>query len=111
MEQQTVKNLNVFLLGLAFMLVFAAFQTMGNVQTVILDSAKNTTSGQFTLQFLSNLEPAITLHTYYKNLAQIDLAEAHQDFLVGFIGSFWPKFECVHEERNFFYIDLTIVTT
>ena len=60
MEQQTVKNLNVFLLGLAFMLVFAAFQTMGNVQTVILDSAKNTTSGQFTLQFLSRLEPAIT---------------------------------------------------
>ena len=49
MEQQTVKNLNVFLLGLAFMLVFAAFQTMGNVQTVILDSAKNTTSGEFTL--------------------------------------------------------------
>ena len=61
MEQQTVKNLNVFLLGLAFMLVFAAFQTMGNVQTVILDSAKNTTSGQFT--FLSKLEPAIRLHT------------------------------------------------
>ena len=83
MEQQTVKNLNVFLLGLAFMLVFAAFQTMGNVQTVILDSAKNTTSGQFTLQFLSKLEPAIN-----KNLARIDLAEAHQDFLVGFIGSF-----------------------
>lgn len=47
MEQQTVKNLNVFLLGLAFMLVFAAFQTMGNVQTVILDSAKNTTSGGY----------------------------------------------------------------
>ena len=50
MEQQTVKNLNVFLLGLAFMLVFAAFQTMGNVQTVILDSAKNKTSGQCTLR-------------------------------------------------------------
>ena len=50
MEQQTVKNLNVFLLGLAFMLVFAAFQTMGNVQTVILDSAKNATSGQFLSQ-------------------------------------------------------------
>ena len=62
MEQQTVKNLNVFLLGLAFMLVFAAFQTMGNVQTVILDSAKNATSGQFTLQFLSNSEPMLLLH-------------------------------------------------
>ena len=44
MEQQTIKNLNVFLLGLAFMLVFTAFQTMGNVQTVILDSAKNKSS-------------------------------------------------------------------
>lgn len=47
MEERTVKNLNVGLLGLAFMLVFTAFQTMGNVQTVILDSAKNETSGGF----------------------------------------------------------------
>ena len=62
MEQQTVKNLNVFLLGLAFMLVFAAFQTMGNVQTVILDSAKNATSGQCTLRFLSTkTEPMFSL--------------------------------------------------
>ena len=40
-NEQRIKDLNVGLLGLAFMLVFAAFQTMGNVQTVILDSAKN----------------------------------------------------------------------
>jgi len=32
--------LNVILLGLAFMLVFTAWQTMGNVQTTILNSAK-----------------------------------------------------------------------
>ena len=44
MEESSVKVLNVGLLGLAFMLVFAAFQTMGNVQTVILDSAANKTS-------------------------------------------------------------------
>ena len=28
----TKRNINVFLLGLAFMLMFTAFQTMGNVQ-------------------------------------------------------------------------------
>jgi hypothetical protein len=39
MEERTVKNLNVGLLGLAFMLIFAAFKTMGNVQTTILKSA------------------------------------------------------------------------
>ena len=44
MEERTIKNLNVFLLGLAFMLVFAAFQTVGNVQTTILDSASNNKS-------------------------------------------------------------------
>ncbi len=44
MDEQKTKNLNVFLLGLAFMLVFAAFQTMGNVQTTILKSAANKNS-------------------------------------------------------------------
>ena len=29
--------------------------------------------------------------TTKKNLVQIDLPEAHQDFLVGFIGSFWHR--------------------
>ena len=47
MEQSSIKVLNVGLLGLAFMLVFAAFQTMGNVQTVILDSAKNESSAGY----------------------------------------------------------------
>jgi len=34
MDVGNVKNLNVFLLGLAFLFVFTAFQTMSNVQTV-----------------------------------------------------------------------------
>lgn len=44
MEEGLTKNVNVGLLGLAFMLVFAGFQTMGNVQPIILDSARNQTS-------------------------------------------------------------------
>ena len=40
----TKRNINVFLLGLAFMLMFTAFQTMGNVQTTILNSARNNQS-------------------------------------------------------------------
>lgn len=44
MEESRQKVLNVGLLGLAFMLVFTAFQTMGNVQTTILKSASNKTS-------------------------------------------------------------------
>ena len=41
---RTIRNINVFLLGLAFMLMFTAFQTMGNVQTTILNSARNNQS-------------------------------------------------------------------
>ncbi len=37
----TRKNINVFLVGLAFLLTFTAFQTMSNIQTVILDSAQD----------------------------------------------------------------------
>ncbi len=51
MEEATVKNFNVFFLGLSFMLVFAAFQTMGNVQTVIIDSAKNASSDGYVPDF------------------------------------------------------------
>lgn len=40
MEESKTKMLNVILLGLAFMLVFTAWQTMGNVQTTILNSAR-----------------------------------------------------------------------
>ncbi|TRY62646.1 hypothetical protein TCAL_11960 [Tigriopus californicus] len=40
MKENTTKNVNVFLLGLAFLLLFTAFQTMGNIQSVILEGAK-----------------------------------------------------------------------
>ena len=39
MEIATKKNINIFLVGLAFFFSFTAFQTMGNIQTVILQSA------------------------------------------------------------------------
>ena len=44
---RTIRNINVFLLGLAFMLMFTAFQTMGNVQTTILNSARNNQSAGY----------------------------------------------------------------
>ena len=47
MDIGNTKNLNVFLLGLGFLLVFAAFQTMGNVQTVLLKSAADPHSSGF----------------------------------------------------------------
>ena len=47
MEDRQVKILNVGLLGLAFMLVFTAFQTLGNVQPIILDSARNESTGGY----------------------------------------------------------------
>lgn len=37
-------NINVFLLGLSFLLLFTAFQTMSNVMTVIIENAANETS-------------------------------------------------------------------
>jgi hypothetical protein len=60
--------------------------------------------------------PNLCKQYYLKNLVLIDLPEAHQDFLVGVIGSFWhkiknfwgSKFESVHIARIiFFHIDLT----
>ena len=47
MEEKTVKNFNVGLLGLAFLLIITGFLTMSNVQPVILDSARNETSDGF----------------------------------------------------------------
>ena len=44
MELQTVKNLNIFLLSFAFMLIFAGFDTLASVQPIIFDSAKNNAS-------------------------------------------------------------------
>ena len=52
MEEKRVKILNVGLLGLAFMLVFASFQTLGNVQPIILDSARNESSGGYVEGFI-----------------------------------------------------------
>jgi len=39
--ETATKNLNVFILGLAFLGLFTAFNTMGNIQQTILDSAVN----------------------------------------------------------------------
>ena len=44
MDVQAVKNWNIFVLSLAFMLVFTGFGTLGYIQNVILDSAKNKAS-------------------------------------------------------------------
>ena len=44
MDENSIKILNVGLLSLAFLLIFTAFGTMANVQTVILDSASNKSS-------------------------------------------------------------------
>ena len=56
MEEKQVKILNVGLLGLAFMLVFASFQTLGNVQPIILDSARNESSGGYVEGFIISLK-------------------------------------------------------
>ena len=47
MKEETVKNLNVGLLGISFLLVMTGFQTMSNIQPIILDSARNETSEGF----------------------------------------------------------------
>jgi len=41
LAEEKVKIINVGLLGMAFMLTFTAFNTMGNIQTTIMNSAKN----------------------------------------------------------------------
>ena len=47
MEINMMKNINVFLLGTAFMLIFTAFQTTGNIEALILKSAQNNSSTSF----------------------------------------------------------------
>ena len=47
MKEETVKNFNVSLLGISFLLVMTGFQTMSNIQPMILDSARNETSDGF----------------------------------------------------------------
>ena len=44
MEEDKVKIFNVGLLSVAFLIIFAAFQPVTNIQTVILDSAANKSS-------------------------------------------------------------------
>jgi len=47
MEVSRVKQFNVFMLGLCFMMVFTGFNTMGGIQTLIFDSAKDKNSGGY----------------------------------------------------------------
>ena len=44
MEESRQKLLNVLLLGLCFCLVFTGFNTLGGIQTLIFESAKDPTS-------------------------------------------------------------------
>jgi hypothetical protein len=46
-KTSTIKNLNIFLLGLASMLLLAGIQNR-SIPTLIMDSAKNKNSGQCT---------------------------------------------------------------
>jgi len=47
METSTVKNYNIFVLGLAFMLVFTGFNTMSGIQAMIFKSATTPNSGGY----------------------------------------------------------------
>lgn len=48
------KDVNVVLLGVSFMLMFTSFQTMGNVQTTILNSASNPDSSGYVPGFTAS---------------------------------------------------------
>lgn len=54
METATVKNFNIFILGLAFMLVFTGFNTMSGIQAMIFNSATNKKSGGYVEGFTGN---------------------------------------------------------
>jgi len=47
METSTVKNYNIFILGLAFMMVFTGFNTMSGIQAMIFKSATTEGSGGY----------------------------------------------------------------
>jgi len=51
METSTVKNFNIFFLGLAFMLVFTGFNTMSGIQAMIFKSAITPGSGGYVEDF------------------------------------------------------------
>ena len=59
MEEDKVKIFNVGLLSVAFLIIFAAFQPVTNIQTVILDSAANKSSNGIVLYF-----SAVLLHIF-----------------------------------------------
>lgn len=54
MEVDTVKKINIFLVGLAFMFVFTGFNTMVGIQTLIFNSATTEGSGGFIPGFEGN---------------------------------------------------------
>jgi len=54
METATVKNFNIFILGLAFMLVFTGFNTMSGIQAMIFNSATNEKSKGYVPGFEGN---------------------------------------------------------
>merc|ERR1719430_1355206 len=54
LEIEQIKKLNVFLLGLAFMLVFTGFNTMVGIQTMIFNSATTPGSGGYVEGFHGN---------------------------------------------------------
>ena len=45
MEVSKIKQFNVVMLGLSFMLLFTGFMTMAGIQTLVFNSAKNPDSG------------------------------------------------------------------
>ncbi len=51
LSEGRTKNLNVFILGLSFLCLFTAFQTMGNIQQTIIDSASTEGSGGYVEDF------------------------------------------------------------
>lgn len=46
MEENTVKMINIFLLGGCFCLVFTGFNTMGQTQALVFSSAENVTAAE-----------------------------------------------------------------
>lgn len=54
MEQGTVKNYNIAIMSIAFMMVFTGFNTMSGIQTLIFKSATTPGSGGYIEGFSGN---------------------------------------------------------
>ena len=54
MEQGTVKNYNIAIMSIAFMMVFTGFNTMSGIQTLIFKSATTPDSGGYIEGFSGN---------------------------------------------------------